>query len=81
MWRQFRPEFTNDSKEKFTPSPSPKFFGGIYSESDKILTFQLPLDKLWDINYSVQKLCRFNQEIFYEQSEKLDGNVFDRGII
>jgi len=80
MWRQFRPEF-NVIQSKYSPSPAAKIFGGVYIESDgDILICQIALDKLWDLNYSVGKLCRFNKDVFLEETRKLDGKAFDRGI-
>ena len=80
MWRQFRPEF-NVAQSKYSPSPAAKIFGGVYIESDDdILSCQIALDKLWDLNYSVGKLCRFNKDVFLEETRKLDGRAFDRGI-
>jgi hypothetical protein len=78
MWRQFRPEINIDSK--FTPSPTAKIFQGVHFECDDVLICQLAVDKLWDLNYSVGKLCRFNKNVFTDQVEKIEGKSFDRGI-
>jgi hypothetical protein len=80
MWRQFRPEF-NITQSKYSPSSAAKIFGGLYMESDDDrLSCQIALNKLWDLNYSVGKLFRFNKDVFFEETRKLDGRAFDRGI-
>lgn len=80
MWRQFRPEF-NIRQSNYILSPATKIFGGVHVESgDDIVSCQIALDRVWDLNYSVEKLCRFNKEVFLEETGKLDGRAFDRGI-
>ena len=80
MWRQFRPEY-HVFELKYSPSRAAKIFGGVYIESDDdVLTCRIAVDKLWDLDYSVGKLCRFNKDVFLKEASKLDGKVFDRGI-
>jgi len=80
MWGQFRPEY-NIVELKYSPSPAAKIFGAVYIESDDdVLTCQITVHKLWDLDYSVGKLCRFNKDVFLKEAWKLDGKVFDRGI-
>lgn len=82
VWRLFRPEtITLLSDPHFRPSSVAKICGGVYFESEDGLVFQVSVDKLWDLNYSLRKLCRFDREVFTKAAENLDGMVFDRGII
>lgn len=54
-------------------------FGASHSEKAGVLTCQLAVEKLWGLYYSLSKICRFNDKIFFEVAEKLDGRVFERG--
>lgn len=78
MWRQFRPEYSVRTR-KIEPSSWAEAFGAIHLEKAGILTCQLALERLWGMDYSLSKLCRFNEKVFLELTEKLDGRVFDRG--
>lgn len=44
-----------------------------------MLTCQFAVEKLWGMDYSLSKLCRFNDRLFFALTEKLDGRVFERG--
>jgi hypothetical protein len=80
LWRQLRPEY-NPDVSGYVPSPMVKLFDGVFFETEDVLVCQITLQRLWDLNYSVQKLCRFNMEIFLKVSKSLDGNVYDRGVL
>jgi hypothetical protein len=79
MWRQFRPEYSMRTR-KIEPSSWAEAFGATHSEKAGILTCQLAVERLWGMDYSLSKLCRFNEKVFLELTEKLDGRVFDRGL-
>ena len=78
MWRQFRPEFPPFTTN-YIPAVAAKLFDGVYVESDDLLICQVSVDKLWELNYAVSKLCRFNKKVFSKLVGDLDGKAFDRG--
>jgi hypothetical protein len=82
MWRQFRPEFSSQYPGGFKSSSSGSMFGGVYTETDEdTVVCKIGIDKLWDVNYFLGKLFRFNKTVFSKIGESLDGMAFDRGTI
>jgi hypothetical protein len=82
MWRQFRPEYNSlNTRLGFIASPIARISGGIYFDSEEVLVCKVAVDKLWDLNYEVEKLCRFHKDVFLLVGKKLDGKTFDRGIL
>jgi hypothetical protein len=80
MWRQFRPEYNSlNTDSGFIASPVARIFGGIYFEGEEVLACKVAISKLWDLNYAVEKLCRFHKDVFLLVGEQLDGKSFDRG--
>ena len=80
MGEFFFPEFDSDGTFNFEPSPMASSLGRIYCESEDFVVYQVPIQKLWDCFYSLQKLCRFNKDVFLNASKVLHGRKFDRGI-
>ena len=82
VWRQFRPEFSSQYPAGFKPSFSGSTFGGVYTETDEdSVVCQIRIEKLWDVIYTLGKLCRFNKTMFMKVGENLEGMAFDRGIV
>ena len=42
---------------------------------------RINIEKLWDINYFLGKLFRFNKMVFLKVGENLDGMEYDRGAL
>jgi len=82
MWRQFRPDFGSRYPSGFQPSSSGTIFGGVYSENDEgLVVCWISIEKLWDLNYFLGKLFRFNKIVFQNVGEDLNGMVYDRGTL
>lgn len=82
IWRQFRPEFSGRFPSGFKPSSSGTIFGGVYTETDEgTVVCRISIEKLWDINYFLGKLFRFNKMVFLKVGESLDGMEYDRGAL
>ena len=82
MWRQFRPEFSSQYPSGFRSSSSGSVFGAVYTETDEdTVVCKIGIDKLWDFNYFLGKLFRFNKTTFSKVGDGLDGMAFDRGTI
>jgi hypothetical protein len=81
MWRQFRPELDSPHLHAgINPSPIGKRFGAAYSDSGDVVICRIPIDKLWDLNYAMEKICRFNKDVFLDVAGNLVGKVFERGM-
>ena len=78
MWRQFRPDYSV-RHGKIEPSRWAEAFGATHSEEAGVLTCQIALHQLWEMDYSLSKLCRFNKNVFLALGERLVGRVFDQG--
>ena len=78
MWRQFRPDYSV-RHGKIEPSRWAEAFGATHSEEAGVFTCHIALDKLWEMDYSLSKLCRFNKNVFLALGERLVGRVFDQG--
>jgi hypothetical protein len=79
LWRQFRPDYNARHKRGFIASAMARIVNGDYHESQDVLVCQIPLEKLYDMNYNLQKLCHFNKGVFEQVAQDLDGQSFDRG--
>jgi len=80
MWRQFCPEYHARNRQSvFHASSAAKIVDAIYFEQDESIVCQISLAKLWGFNYSLGKLCRFNEEVFIEVGGKLLNREYDRG--
>ena len=78
MGRQLCPDYSMRHR-RIEPSRCAEAFGATHSTEAGVLTCQVALTKLWGMDYSLSKLCRFNEKVFLELGERLDGRVFDRG--
>lgn len=79
MWRQFRPHATSQYRSSRNSSPAVKVYGAKYYELDNMVC-EVDTSKLWDLNYSLQKLCRFDKCVFMKAGQTLEGRTFDRGL-
>jgi hypothetical protein len=80
VWRQFRPEYNaHDTRSGFIASAMSRVIGGEYHEDEEVLVCRVLVEKLYDMNYTLQRLCHFNKEVFMKVGQDLVGQNFDRG--
>jgi len=79
MWRLFRPEYNFEDSAPLKPSSVATGFGGTYIEFEDVVVCRMPSKSSWDLSYAIQKLCRFNSEVFSKACFLLDRQIYDRG--
>ena len=80
MWREFRPRFFKDPAKEMIPSACAHLFDAAYDNKEDLMICRVPLAKLWDLNYTTEKLFRFNKDVYMEVGEKLEHKEFDHGL-
>jgi hypothetical protein len=77
IWRQFRPVYSRS--EGFSASSLSRVLNGKLIQTKEELICRIPVEKLYDVNYNIQKLCHFNKDVFLQVGHTLGGQTFDRG--
>jgi len=77
MWRQFRPQYQPRTGSAFEPSQAAKIYEGKYIQLQHSVVCQVDIDNLWDLSYPLQKVCRFDRDVYSEVGKGLDGKEFN----
>jgi hypothetical protein len=80
LWRSFRPQFVYEPVRDIIPAPCSAYFGATYEDVKDHVCCNIPISKLWDYNYSTQKLFRFNKDVYLEVGNELEHKEYDYGM-
>lgn len=80
VWRVFQPNCRQiPSAGEIRPPRSASSYLAKYQETNDLILCCVPLSALWDFNYSLEKLFRYNKDLYMEVGGKLEHKEYDNG--